>query len=197
MRVAWGVAIALAVTALVSVAVYVIVVAPDEGVPTSEPPAGPTRDAEYVPQGPSPSEQVLPNIDLTVAPSPVGTPVTFSDLAIGTCLLSPYTHITGDDREPLARLEAVPCADSHFEEVYVLGHIANGDYPGDEPLVAQVQATCVAEYPDYVGKDYASSAYSIDMFYPTEASWAADDRAFACLAYSDNGIEGSVAGVGR
>jgi hypothetical protein len=188
MRVVGAVLIAVAVAVLVGVLVWVLAVLPGQ----REPLAVPTRTpvASDTPASAEPASESSP-----ATPSARPTPVTFSALTVGTCLTDAHTLDQGDGAIDL--LEAIPCEGEHYEEVIALGDFADGSYPGADALIDQLDVSCVEAFAAYVGIQYGSSALSLDYLLPTESSWNAGDRGYACLVFGDGALSGTVAGSAR
>lgn len=178
--------IAAAAALLIGLAVYLFVIAPSDGsVVTADPTAGPgpvaTSDAE---PGPASSQPAA-------SPEPQPAQIAFSDLQLGTCLTD--AHLTGGGGA-VHGLQSIGCASAHYEEVIHLGTYTHAAYPGHEALVDELDVACVAAFADYVGVQYASSTLLLDYLLPTETSWNAGDRGYACLVYGQEALVGSVKG---
>jgi hypothetical protein len=188
MRALGAVLVAIAVTVLIAVLVYVLAVLPGQRDPLELPSHKPTPSAESLP-----TETASPAS--SPSPPPIARHISFSELVIGTCLTD--AHLVIDDGSAIDSLEAIPCAAPHYEEVIALGTFADRDYPGSDSLIDELDAACVAAFEGYVGIDYGASALSLDYLLPTETSWLAGDRGYACLVFADSPLEGSVAGSAR
>lgn len=119
-----------------------------------------------------------------------GGDVTTDELAVGDCLNGL------DSGEVVTRLPGVPCAEPHEGEVYALFDVSmEGDWPGDDPILAEADAGC-----DQRLQEYSQTAYddlSVDIFYlyPSEQTWEVGDREVICVAYFLDGTRtGSLAG---
>lgn len=116
-------------------------------------------------------------------------------LAVGDC----FDDTSEDAGEvELTTIPIVPCADPHDVEVYHAFDIADGDFPGQEAIDAEVE-TCLEEpFTSFVGLAYADSVFEVYPLYPTEASWEQGDREVLCGLYDPQGpTEGSVEGSNR
>ena len=103
-----------------------------------------------------------------------------SDLAVGECLdddqLGPYAE--GSEYTTIA------CADPHDNEAYYEHLFADGPYPGDEALSAEMQSACLSQFDIYVGSEYEVSALDITGLWPEQEGWEAGDRSGVCLLYA-------------
>jgi hypothetical protein len=188
MRAVGAVLIAIAVTVLIAVLVYVLAVLPVQRSPLEVPSGEPA-----VSEGTQSSESFEPTAPVTS--STQTRPIAFSELVVGTCLTD--SHLSVDGGDAIDRLETIPCAAAHYEEVIALGDFAGDTYPGRDVLVDELDVACVDAFESYVKVDYGASALSLDYLLPTETSWIAGDRGYACLVFADSPLEGSVAGTAR
>lgn len=187
MRALGWVLVGAAVTLLVGVGAYLLAVLPGQRQPLAAP--SPTAAQPT----PAPTSQAAASP--AVSPEPAARSVTFSELELGTCLTD--AHRTEGEGAAIDRLEAIDCAAAHFEEVIHLGAFDDADYPGREALVDRLDDACVEAFPGYVGVPYASSALLLDYLLPTQTSWIAGDRGYACLVYGEEPLVGSVRGSAR
>lgn len=98
-----------------------------------------------------------------------------SSLALGDCVGAPAT----------IEWAKVPCDTPHFEEIYSLGVLPAGAYPGEEAAMSAVDALCEAAYEPYVGVSWDESFLSFLPLPPTPEAWGAGDRAYACAIVSE------------
>lgn len=115
-----------------------------------------------------------------------------------------FTLRTGDcfdDTEgtEISDVPAVPCAESHDNEVYHSFEMAAGEWPGDEGIDAAADEQCSAEFDTFVGLAYAESTLDWFPITPLQSGWeTVDDREILCAVWDPAGkIEGSLAGVAR
>ena len=90
------------------------------------------------------------------------------DLTVGDCL-----RFSG--------LPTVPCSEPHTEEVYAVVNLPEGDFPGDEAIIAQVEDSCFAEFEEFVGLSYEESVLEIGLYPPVEEMWDAGERSVVCV----------------
>ncbi|MCS4484682.1 septum formation family protein [Gleimia sp. 6138-11-ORH1] len=99
----------------------------------------------------------------------------------------------------LENLTTVPCSSPHNAEVVDTLHLPEGPFPGNETIIAQVEAFCPQAFSDYIGKDPKDSIFDLAPLSPTQESWEkAKDRAIICLAFSQHEkISGTFKNSGR
>lgn len=120
-----------------------------------------------------------------------------TELRPGDCFNLPAG--TEDDAE-IMEVEAVPCSETHENEVYVVTNYVAGDsYPGDVALWDFADQFCVTAFDTYVGMAYEESLLDFGYFYPNEDGWAEGDQAVTCVLYDFNGatLSGSMKGAAR
>ncbi len=102
---------------------------------------------------------------------------------LGAFVLSVGDCLRGNTVGEVSGFEGVPCAEEHESEVYHLFNSTSVVFPGEEALTELAGETCLAEFTDYVGIEYAASmTYDISWLIPTEDSWElGDDREIVCL----------------
>ena len=121
-----------------------------------------------------------------------GDPADVFTIKVGDCLND------GSATGEVSEVPTVDCAEPHDSEAYASIIIDDGDFPGDEALVAQAEAECGAAFSDFVGIDFESSSLSYAYYYPTESSWASGDREILCLIVDPAGqTTGSLQGTAK
>ncbi len=113
--------------------------------------------------------------------------VTLSALQPGHCFddASLPTEPIMDD----AAVDLVNCAEAHDNETYLRYQFpaaAGVPYPGEDAMVAEIDAACSNAFAGYVGADYADSVLVYFYFYPLEDMWAGGDRLGLCMLYDMN-----------
>lgn len=114
---------------------------------------------------------------------------------VGDCLntgaLDASTEITD--------VPVVPCAEPHDDEVYHAFELADGEFPGEDAILAEADATCVAQFAEFIGLAYEQSTLDYWPMYPTEGSWENGDREVLCIAWDPAGekVTGTLAGAAR
>lgn len=84
-------------------------------------------------------------------------------------------------------VEAKPCGEPHTYEVYYLGALPEGEFPGEQNVNDQVDGQCLELFESYVAIDYASSTLDYSYIFPSEQSWIDGDRGYVCTLYSAAG----------
>lgn len=117
------------------------------------------------------------------------------ELAVGDCF-DDTAELGGGE---VSDVPVVPCDEPHDNEVFHTFEVPDGEFPGEEALVALAEETCVPAFEEWVGIEYASS--SLDMFpiTPTESSWSTGDREVVCALYDleQEQLEGSMQDAAR
>jgi hypothetical protein len=133
--------------------------------------------------------------DASGAVSTAGTLDAFS-VALGDCVIE---GAASEEVVEVSQVEVVPCADSHDSEVFAVFDLPDGDFPGDEAVMAAADEGCYGAFPGFVGMAYEDSGLDFGTYFPTEDSWnALDDREVVCLAWDPAGrVTGSLEGVAR
>ncbi|MDH6180489.1 hypothetical protein M2152_000671 [Microbacteriaceae bacterium SG_E_30_P1] len=110
-------------------------------------------------------------------------------IAVGDCL-----NDMGEGE--VTTIPKVDCDEPHETEVYGSSTISDGDFPGNDAIVAQADVDCTELFANYVGAAAEDSKYSIGYYFPTEESWENGDREILCYVFDEAGrITGSVMGV--
>ncbi|HMG28909.1 MAG TPA: septum formation family protein [Jiangellaceae bacterium] len=116
------------------------------------------------------------------------------DLKVGDCLAE---SVPGGGEE-VSSVQSVPCSEPHSEEVYAAVTLPEGDFPGEEAVVAQAEELCTAEFESFVGLPYEESALYLSYLTPTEESWSHGDREVVCTVYDPDGdTTGTLADANR
>jgi hypothetical protein len=115
-------------------------------------------------------------------------------LTVGDCLMDQSTPLGGD----LLDVPLIDCEKPHESEVYAEIVMEGTGFPGVDDVVNTGIASCMAEFSNFVGIDYSSSALDFSYYYPTQSSWAVGDRSIFCVVF-DPGVltEGTLAGSRR
>jgi hypothetical protein len=138
-----------------------------------------------------------PDVTTTTAPpettAPAGKPpgateVGLRDIEVGQC----FDTIDDPLVDDLA-VWVLSCESMHTYEVYdVIAYDGEGGGPGtDYPGVATVQdwaeQACFDRFEAFVGVRWTTSELDINVWWPSEESWARADRAVICAVMSDTG----------
>jgi hypothetical protein len=123
------------------------------------------------------------------APPPVTdgvTPVVSQpvlSLNVGDCLMDQSAPIGGD----LVDVPLIDCSEPHESEVFAEVVLEGTGFPGVDEVMNEGIASCIAEFAEFVGIDYSSSALDFSYYYPTPSSWAVGDRSIFCVVF-DPGV---------
>lgn len=88
--------------------------------------------------------------------------------------------------EEVSSVPGVPCSDPHDNETYAVFDLTVASYPEGELMSELAFESCMERFEAYVGKDYESSTLDITTMFPSEQSWAQDDREVICAVYDMN-----------
>lgn len=119
-------------------------------------------------------------------------------LKVGDCMPD-----SGDGGE-ISDADVIPCEQPHFEEVFHEFKMAEGEWPGDEAVNAEVEAQCIPAFEAFVGKLWDESILNMYPITPTQATWdQMNDRVVQCVIFDQdaagNAIEvtGTLKGAAR
>jgi hypothetical protein len=102
-------------------------------------------------------------------------------LRVGDCvdLGESATREEGD----VESFQAIPCEEPHQGEVFFVkdAFFEQATWPGEKAVGDAADKACVKAFEGYVGKAYDDSDLDFVSLFPTEDSWAFDDRGVACL----------------
>ncbi len=103
-----------------------------------------------------------------------------------------------DDVTDVLTVEAVPCSQPHDNEVYYLGALPEGDYPGADVVDQLVLDQCLTVFEAFAGISWDESQLDIARIFPSEANWDDGDHGYICVAYDveEAKLEGSMRGRG-
>ena len=101
-----------------------------------------------------------------------------NDLRVGDCF-----DLKDPDAEEVGDVAAHPCTEAHEYEVFYVGLLAEGPYPGQEALTEFVIDNCEPAFGAYVGTAYLDSQLDFSWLYPSDESWNDGDRSVQCAAY--------------
>jgi hypothetical protein len=117
------------------------------------------------------------------------------DLRVGDCLADSPTG----GEEVIFTVETVPCSEPHSGEIYAVVTLPEGDFPGDEAVVAQAEESCTAEFESFVGLPYEESVLYFTYLHPSdEQSWIAGNHLVTCSVFDPAGdTTGTLADANR
>lgn len=106
--------------------------------------------------------------------------VDITDIEVGDCVLEPEG--AGDG---IAGFFVVGCNVAHWGQVYYIGELPRGDYPGDEAALTAAEDACYSdEGLKSVSYFVPDDAYGFTIW-PDATSWEWDDRTYNCLLAND------------
>jgi hypothetical protein len=117
-------------------------------------------------------------------------------IAIGDCLNDAAADGT------VSEVPTVPCTEPHDSEVFASVILEDGDFPGEEAIIAEADSGCLAQFAAFMGIEYEASTADIQYYFPTDVTWLSGDREILCLVYATDGAgntvqtTGSLAGSG-
>lgn len=97
--------------------------------------------------------------------------------------------------EEVNEVAAVPCADPHTYEVFLVDTLPGGDYPPVGEVDAFAEERCTPAFETYVGHDYATSVWFASYVGPTEQAWGEGEQTVVC--HLSNSTETAVTGSAR
>ena len=101
---------------------------------------------------------------------------------VGQCFTIPADATTTED----TRL--VDCTSPHDGEVFAVMTL-EGDFPGQDALVAQAEEFCLAQFDGYVGTPFADSALTFGYTFPGQDQWGTSDPAITCYLATMDGTQ--------
>lgn len=117
-------------------------------------------------------------------------------LRVGDCLNVNETMPDTEETFEVESVPTVPCGDEHDSEVYASHQMEDGEYPGDEAVLAAVDELCYADFAPFVGLAYEDSTLDFTAFFPSAQSWEMDDREILCIVVDpEAGVTGTLQGV--
>jgi hypothetical protein len=117
-----------------------------------------------------------------------------SELQVGDCF-----DLKDATAENVEDVSAKVCGEEHEFEVFRVGTLPEGDFPGDAAFDAFVEDDCLAAFATYIGRDYYESELDIFYFTPSPDAWADGDRTIQCAVYHplDSRLTGSLKASNR
>lgn len=123
----------------------------------------------------------------------------FAGLALTACGSAPTAEVgdclnTADLSDPeIVEITPVPCEHEHDAEVYYTFDLPEGDFPGDEAVIAAAEDGCHGAFEGYVGSSYEESAIYFTFLHPSEQGWrSASDREVICVLQASEPVTGSL-----
>ena len=116
-----------------------------------------------------------------------GDQINWGQVNIGDCINFSTVTELDEDTVIVSTLERVACTDLHDAEVYELGTLPGGTWPGFDAMYSLGAEICDEAFAPYVGVDYYESLYFYEVYTPSAASWDAGDRTVACTLFDIDG----------
>lgn len=88
----------------------------------------------------------------------------------------------------VSTLEKVDCSTVHDAEAFAVFDLEGDDWPGTDAVYSEGDTGCFDRFEGYVGINYLESVYFYEVYTPTADSWAAGDRAVACVIVDPGGV---------
>ena len=110
-----------------------------------------------------------------------GGPMTVDTLRVGDCLNLP----TGD--EEFSAITARKCSQPHDAQVFAIGEVPAGDYPGEAAIQESVDRRCGTRFEEMFADLPNVDDLEITSFAPTQHGWP--NRGFSCLVTKSDGTE--------
>lgn len=107
------------------------------------------------------------------------TEVGLSDLRSGQCIDLP-SYVP----QSQGWLAVVVCSVPHNGEVYEVGDLPDGQYPGDQAVNAAVDRLCEAALVTFSGSP--NSRLDTYEIVPTQDTWDSHDRSYVCISVDDD-----------
>jgi hypothetical protein len=104
--------------------------------------------------------------------------LTVSDLRVGDCF-----NLQDEDEELIGEVDAKPCTEPHIYEMYFVGDMPDGDFPGQAAMDQFAADQCLPAFEEFVGLSYQESILEIFYLTPSEESWDAGDLAVQCAVH--------------
>ncbi|GIU84127.1 MAG: hypothetical protein KatS3mg008_0902 [Acidimicrobiales bacterium] len=123
-------------------------------------------------------------------------------LGWGDCFDMRRETSEGEEDTTTTLLVRFDCALPHESQVFgVVDHPAGPEstYPGARELLRFARAECAERFEPFVGHDFPTSRFDLDVLVPSEAEWNGGDRRIVCHLFDVDGKRtvGSAAGAGR
>lgn len=115
----------------------------------------------------------------------------FASLREGDCF-----ELVDPEAPSVEIVRGLPCSSEHVYEVFFVGDMPDGAFPGDEAVSTFANENCLPAFEDYVGVPFEQSIWYGTPVGPTEETWGAGDRRVACLLHNqtESSVSGSVRG---
>jgi hypothetical protein len=129
------------------------------------------------PSGEAPTDR--PTAEATATPEPEYDYPTAD--SVGACFDPIYHYIDGS----LLAMRLLDCDEPHLAELLGVEEVdasATADWPGQDSVDEEAEASCRDVFLEYVGVRYERSSVEMIYYSPTEESWLSGDRQIWCFA---------------
>ena len=92
--------------------------------------------------------------------------------------------------------DLVECTNEHDEEIYWVGTLDEGDFPGESEVGSEGDALCLQHFRSYVGTGYDDSSLDYDFYAPDATEWSYGEHRVVCVILTD-GATSSARSSGR
>ena len=152
---------------------------------------------------PTSGDEVTASTEAPVTTAPPGVPpgaveLGLRDLEIGQCFETIDDPVVAE-----LAVWALDCATPHTYEVYDLveydGDTNDGAYPGIDVVQDWSERACHDRFEAFVGTRWTLSELEIQLWWPTEESWARGDDTVICAVLEESGdlVTGTLRGAAR
>lgn len=158
-------------------------------------------------RSPQTTTAVTPSTERTTTTTTIpsveeGEVVSRHALGWGDCFDMRSTTRQGEDDTTTTLLVRFDCSLPHENQVFgIVDHPAGAGspYPGARELLRFGRAECAERFEPFVGHEFPTSRFDLDVLVPTEAEWNGGDRRIVCHLFDVEGRRtvGSAASSGR
>jgi hypothetical protein len=101
-----------------------------------------------------------------------------NELRVGDCF-----DVKDESADTIDDVRAIPCTSEHKYELFFVGALPDGDYPGDAAFDNYVTDNCGSAFGSYVGKAFDDSALEVYWLQPTDDAWRSGDHVVQCAVW--------------
>jgi len=128
----------------------------------------------------------------TTPPAANGT--WFDTLEAGACFDDVWDGDNFDFSVPPA---LVPCDGNHDNEVVAFVQLPDGEYPGEDALIPEVDDACAMSYDEFFGGSPRATDFMFTWnVFPDAADWDAGSRMAVCITYGGEPVAGTARSAG-
>jgi hypothetical protein len=98
----------------------------------------------------------------------------FFSLRTGDCFTRPLGEAAGF-------VQAIPCAQPHYEEVFATFQLSGAGYPGEPALWQSALTGCESREANYVNLKTVPSTIQAAWLFPDQAAWSRGERQVICV----------------